>query len=173
MRLSTLQIQVIRQEAESYSGTQAVVCLFASCIKKQRGFTLVELITIMVIVGILSVAVLPRFFDANTFQSRGFNDQIISSLRYAQKVAIAQHRFVCVTIAANTISLAQGATNACGTPLPNLSGAGNYSVAAPTGVTVGAATFNFNALGRPSAAQSITVSGNAAITVEAETGYVH
>lgn len=165
--------EVIEQEAVRYFGTRAGVRSLSSGSKKQHGFTLVELITIMVIVGILAVAAAPRFFDANSFQSRGFNDQVISSLRYAQKVAIAQHRFVCVTIAANTISLAQGATAACGTPLPNISGAGNYSVAAPNGVTVGAAVFNFDALGKPSAGQTITVSGNTAITVEAETGYVH
>jgi len=149
---------------------------------RQRGFTLVELITVMVIVGILAVAVLPRFFDANTFQSRGFNDQVISSLRYAQKVAIAQHRFVCVNTAANTILLSQGATNACGTPLPrtfdggddcNALHNGEYCVAAPNGVNVGATVLSFDALGRPSSMSCITVSGNNTIKVEAETGYVH
>lgn len=136
----------------------------------------------MVIVGILAVAVLPRFFDANTFQSRGFNDQVISSLRYAQKVAIAQHRFVCVNTAANTILLSQGATNACGTPLPrtfdggddcNALHNGEYCVAAPNGVNVGATVLSFDALGRPSSMSCITVSGNNTIKVEAETGYVH
>ncbi|MEK7810720.1 MAG: prepilin-type N-terminal cleavage/methylation domain-containing protein, partial [Pseudomonadota bacterium] len=57
---------------------------------KQRGFTLVELITVMVIVGILAVVALPRFFDKNTFDSRGYADQVISTLRFAQKVAVAQ-----------------------------------------------------------------------------------
>lgn len=148
----------------------------------QCGFTLVELITVMVIVGILAVAVLPRFFDANTFQSRGFNDQVISSLRYAQKMAIAQHRFVCVTIATNTILLSQGATNTCGAPLPKTFDGGDdcdalhngeYCVAAPNGVNVGATDLNFDALGRPSSMSCITVSGNNTIKVEAETGYVH
>jgi hypothetical protein len=47
-------------------------------------------------------------------------------------------------------------------------------ISAPADVTVANASFNFNALGKPSATQSISVSGyGTAITVEAETGYVH
>ncbi len=71
----------------------------------QRGFTLIELIMVMVVVGILSVFVAPRFFDANVFKSRGFADQVQAALRYAQKEAIAQHRNVCVAITASNIAL--------------------------------------------------------------------
>jgi MSHA pilin protein MshC len=142
---------------------------------RQRGFTLTELITVIVILGILSAVALPRFFSVNTFDSRGFYDQTITSLRYAQKAAIAQHRYVCVTVAANTLTLTWGTTTACsGGNLPSPSGQSAYSVSAPSGVTVSNAAFYFDALGKPGSAQSITVSGNSsAITVEAETGYVH
>lgn len=135
-----------------------------------------ELITVIVIVGIMGAMVAPRFFDKNTFESRGFYDQTISTLRYAQKVAIAQHRFVCVDITSgNTITLTQGAGTVCGSPLVNPAGGANYVITAPSGVTVSNASFYFDALGKPSAAQpSLLVSGYAtAITVEAETGYVH
>src|SRR3989338_2309849 len=94
--------------------------------KHQAGFTLVELIMTMVIVGILAVFAAPRFFGADIFKSRGFADQIQASLRYAQKIAIAQRRNVCVTIAGNSLSLATGATAACCTPLSSLSGGGGY-----------------------------------------------
>lgn len=134
-----------------------------------------ELITVMVIVGIMVAMVAPRFFDKNTFESRGFYDQTISTLRYAQKVAIAQHRYVCVAITGgNTIMLTQGAGTGCGNNLVNPAGGATYVITAPTDVTVSNATFYFDALGKPSLKQSLTVSGYAtAITVEEETGYVH
>jgi MSHA pilin protein MshC len=142
---------------------------------RQFGFTMTELITVIVIVGIMGAMVAPRFFDKNTFESRGFYDQTISTLRYAQKVAIAQHRFVCVAITgSNTITLTQDTSTPCAGNLANPAGGATYVISAPADVTVANASFNFNALGKPSATQSISVSGyGTAITVEAETGYVH
>ncbi|MBI5889672.1 MAG: prepilin-type N-terminal cleavage/methylation domain-containing protein [Nitrosomonadales bacterium] len=154
--------------------------------KGQQGFTLVELIVIIVIIGIISVTAIPRFFDKNVFDSRGFYDQVISTLRYAQKTAVAQHRLVCVAFAADRITLTIDASippdGACdAAPAGNLTGPSGqtpYTVTAPSGVTfvvpaVGT-TFSFDALGRPSATPVISVSGySTAITVEAETGYVH
>jgi len=154
-------------------------------LNKNRGFTLVELITVMVIIGILAVAALPRFFDKNTFDARGFHDQVISTVRYAQKVAIAQHRFVCVEVVSNNIkvtydptppSTTHTAITACpgGTDLTSPEGKSPFVINSPSvDVTLGAVSFNFDALGKPSAGATITVSGSNTITVEAETGYVH
>ena len=147
---------------------------------KQRtwltGFTLVELIMTIVILGIIAAVAVPRFVDNNVFQSRGFADQVQASLRYAQKVAIAQHRFACVSFASNSISLSTGTTAACGTPMDSLSGGGNYVINAPSGITFAAVptNFSFNALGSPSVTQTINITGvTNGITIEAETGYVH
>lgn len=135
---------------------------------------MVELITIMVIVGILAAVAAPRFFNQGVFASRGFYDQTASAIRYAQKAAIAQHRFVCVGITGgNTLALTWGAALPCVNNLANPNGGGNYVITAPNGVTIDNVTFSFNALGAPSAAQNINVSGFALpIVVEAGTGYV-
>ena len=120
--------------------------LFGSCATNQRGFTLMELITVMVIVGVLAAVAVPRFFDRNTFDSRGFHDQVISTLRYAQKEAIAQRRFVCVAIAGNAVTLTYDATppsaahtaaSCPGNPLTNpATGVAPYTVSSSVGVTV-------------------------------------
>lgn len=132
-------------------------------VPSQRGYTMTELITVMVIAGILAAVALPRFFDNDVFQSLGAADQARAALRYGQKVAIAQHRNVSVTISA-------AANPDCGALLTG----GNVSCVIPDSVAVVPAlplTVTFNPLGRPNAAAAITV-GTIAVNVEAETGYV-
>lgn len=129
----------------------------------QRGFTLVELITVMVIVGILAVAVLPHFFTVSDFEDRGSADQVKSLLRFAQKTAIAQHTPVSVT-------LAQGASPDCTTTLSG----GNLTCTVKSALT-GAGAYTFNALGQLTApaAPATVIVGGTTLTIEAETGYVH
>lgn len=152
---------------------------------KNRGYSLVELIMTMVIVGILAAVVAPRFLDSNAFQSRGFADQVKAALRYGQKVAIAQNRFVCVAFGASSITVtidpttpsAAHVTATCpGSALVNPdTGKSPYTVTASGNITLsGGVDFYFDPLGRPSfsSAQSITINGHT-IIIEAETGYVH
>ena len=151
--------------------------------KRWAGFTLVELIMVMIIVGILGAVAAPRFFDANVFKSRGFADQVQATLRYAQKEAVAQRRNVCVALAANTITLtianASGAASPCVPTLALPTGGNTVSPPAGSGITLtdngsNSANFNFDALGRTAAPQLFAVSGATNnIIVEAETGYVH
>ncbi len=164
----------------------------------EAGFTLVELVMVMVVVAVLAVAVAPRFYDADVFKSRGFADQVQATLRYAQKVAIAQRRNVCVAVATSDITLTKagtsGGASVCDTNLVSPAGqppdcpSATYKICTPsTAITItlapaAPAIFSFNALGKPydvlgatpSAQKSITISGAPNIIyVEAETGYVH
>ncbi len=149
-----------------------------------EGFSLLELIVVMIIIGVLAVAALPRFFGRQTFDERGFYDETLSILRYAQKSAIAQRHIVCATFSSNSVSLsiATGALP-CNQPLAGPSGSTPHSIASRGGVIFGSApaAVNFNALGQPvdsagaalTTSSSITINGQAAIKVEPETGYVH
>lgn len=145
----------------------------------ENGFTLVELIVTMILVGILAIAVIPRFADRSGFDARGFRDGTLSVLRYAQKSAVAQRRQVCVTFGAGSVSLRIASVwgGACNTNLSGPDGSAPYSIAAPaaSGFVTQPANFSFLPSGTASASQTINVTGMPAspINVVAATGHVY
>jgi MSHA pilin protein MshC len=143
------------------------------------GFSMVELIVTISIIGLLAAFTIPRFVSIQGFDSRGFHDEAIGVVRYAQKTAIAWRRtvFVCVTATEIRVGTASGCAAAIVHPTKE---SGQLTATAPSGVTLASvAEFSFNGIGRPSAATTITFSSTIAgdpprrIVVEAETGYVH
>ncbi|MFI3156627.1 MAG: prepilin-type N-terminal cleavage/methylation domain-containing protein [Methylococcaceae bacterium] len=153
-----------------------------SKLKQSAGFTLVELVMVIVILSILAATVTSRFWDNNVFEQRGFIDQVFTTLRYAQKTAIAQHRFICVGFTANSVALTiditaitaiYNATTCVGASVVDLTGE-THNVAARPGVSFSTTPINFyfDALGRPSSG-TFGVIGATTITVEQETGYVY
>lgn len=149
--------------------------------QSEHGFTLVELIVTMVIVGILAVAVMPRFASTTVFDERRFYDATLAILRYAQKSAVAQRRTVCVSFGANSSITLTIDTNfndggTCPTDLAGPAGGAPHTLTPPAGVAFTAVPANFTFLpsGSASQGQVLTVGGMAAtpITVVAATGYV-
>jgi len=52
--------------------------------KKNRGFTLLELVIVMVIIGILSVTIIPKMFSTDGFDEIGYQSELITKLRSIQ-----------------------------------------------------------------------------------------
>lgn len=150
--------------------------------RHETGFSIVELVVTISIVGLLAAVAVPRFVSVQGFDSRGFHDEAIGLVRYAQKTAIAWRRSVYVCVTAS--ELRAGASSGCATPVahPSKQG-GQLATTAPSGVNLtvdpAVAEFAFDALGRPGPNVTInftsTIAGDPArqIVVEAETGYVH
>lgn len=144
-----------------------------SGMKPQHGFTLIELIMVMLLIGVLAVFVVPRL-NTSDFESRGFHDETLALLRYAQKIAIAQRRTVCVALNSGGVALSIDTDtppdNICNTgpalSLPSVPRGGS-------GLTGSVPSFEFTPLGSTPAQISISIAGSAGITVEAGTGYVH
>jgi MSHA pilin protein MshC len=58
--------------------------------KLNRGFTLIELITVIILLGILAVAVLPKFDGTASYEAHTHRAQLISALRLTQQRAMQQ-----------------------------------------------------------------------------------
>ena len=143
---------------------------------------MIELITVMILLGVLAAYATARL-DVAIFREKGFHDALKSGLQYARKAAVAKRRQVCVTVAmgnGEVVSFTVVATApetagaACPTanalPLP---GSSVNSISTPTGVNLTAGnSFSFDALGRASAAVTLSSTGQPDITVVQETGYV-
>lgn len=146
---------------------------------------MVELVVTLVIIGILAAIAIPRFQDTSAFTQRGFSDEVRAALRYAQKIAIAKRREVCVDFLPaggglpDRLALTFNPTTVIGaacTNAVNLPGqSAPYLVNVPNGIAlVLSANFRFNGLGQPSVAPvTVVLTGRLLpITVSAETGYV-
>ncbi len=58
--------------------------------KKHCGFTLVELVTVIILIGILAVNVLPRFDGTASYEAHTHRTQLIAALRLTQQRAMQQ-----------------------------------------------------------------------------------
>lgn len=147
---------------------------------------MVELVVTIIIIGILAAAVLPRWSGNSGFEERGFRDQVVAGLRFAQKSAIVARRTVRVDFTAadvqflirscsNDVAVCPGAEYVA----LNLPGAGDSIIRAASVRSANFSVFPANVFFLPSGSPvgggaNIEVSNlpGLPIVIEAETGYV-
>jgi MSHA pilin protein MshC len=146
-----------------------------------RGYTLIELVLVIVIGAILAAVAGPHFFTQSTFTQRGYTEELGAALRLAQKVAVASDCPVQVTLTASSYAVAQqaAAANTCkasdttwSTAVVGLDGQA-VSNSAPSGITVSpTGVFVFSGSGALTSEPALSLSvGTDTITLDASTGY--
>ena len=152
---------------------------------RRRGFTLPELVAVIMLIGILSAVALPKLQGALSFRDDAWHDQIVAALRYAHKSAISHRRLVCADLSGTSLALTIAAANpatACSAVLPGIDGSNNAAVTqgSTTASASPSGTFYFQPSGRvttdgagaTAAVRSIAIAGEANIVLVGETGRV-
>jgi prepilin-type N-terminal cleavage/methylation domain-containing protein len=126
------------------------------------GFTLIELIMVIVLISILAVSVVPKFMDTSAISLQGGAAMVVADIRYTQELAMSTHAPKTITFATDDTFYT---VNSQTMNLPS-------RVSISSGVT-----FTFNSLGEPAAGGGSSVeiqagSSTKTITVESYTGRV-
>ncbi len=153
---------------------------------RARGFTMVELVIVLVLLGILAVFGMPRLIAAISMQDDAWRDELQSALRYAQKASVARRRLTCVDITNTTVQITSATGNpasTCAAAILGPDGSATFATArngnAVTTVSVGGTIYfqpdgrvTTDGAGANAATRTISATGVADITVFGETGHV-
>jgi MSHA pilin protein MshC len=139
---------------------------------QQSGFTLTELIMVIVILGILSVAAMPMWFSKADFEARGYFDEVLQAARYAQKMAVVSNCNVefALTGTGATLRILASPHDHCAETAVLLPGKGTV-ITKPTGVSSNTAIVIFQPFGDVNSGTVINI-GDHSMEIHAATGFV-
>lgn len=160
--------------------------------RSAAGFTMIELIVVMLLMAFLAATALPRFFDSGAFEGPAFAEELASAARYAQKLAVSSGcpvRFSVPDATHYELKQPQAAPShavACDSTFTrnvlNPATGDAFAATAPAGVTLSGAplTVEFRADGQPYppggaaplASAVVVAVGGKLVTITARSGLV-
>lgn len=94
---------------------------------------MVELVVVIILIGIIGTIAVGRFAERSSFDTVAWTEQVRATLRFAQKVAIAQNRSVYVHLTPGRIAVCLTGDAACTDPEARVRApGGTNSTSAPT-----------------------------------------
>jgi MSHA pilin protein MshC len=164
------------------------MCAISSDPRRARpahGFTVVELIAVMLLVGVLAVVALPRLDGTLGLRGTAWRDQVLAATLQARSLATGHRRLVCLTVATGAVQMAMATANpatSCNTTVPGPDGDARWAVdPASLAVTVSPAgtlylqpdgRITSDGAGLTAVNATIAIAGETALQITGETGHV-
>ena len=141
--------------------------------KSAAGFTLIEVITVIIIIGILSVNVLPKFLSSSGFEEYTYRDELLTKLRGVQQRAMQRTDVascsVVISTDSKTLGLLAANNTGCGTGLAgdstSVAVSTSHNVSFSISSNVNNNAFSFSDLGRPQGCNAATSPCEITLTV--------
>lgn len=125
-----------RRACDSREGAERAQAWRGICRATISGYTLLEIVVVLIIVGILAAVLAPRFIGSSEFAGQTTADQFLAAARYAETLAQNQDIATSLTVNGTSFSVRQN-----GSPVPNPTlSSQTFVVNLPNGVTLTPAT---------------------------------
>ncbi len=153
-------------------------------LKKQttKGFTIIELVLVIVLMGILAVSVAPKMFNSNGFEEYAYQAELVATLRNIQLRAMQQtENYVndygdgchTVVVTSNKVTVSDSCninTGNLDVPTVEIDNAHSLSFSP-------AMSFTFDSMGKPSSCNNpcqiqLVANDNLSVVIESE-GFIH
>lgn len=132
-----------------------------------KGFTFVELIAVLLIVGVLTVVTTSRFTSSAAYELQATRDTLVAAFRSAQQLAMTRSAPVQLSTSSNQIDIridSDGNNTFDVSESVTMDGK-RYPISIRTSQSLDPATFLFDRLGRTSAANLDLTQGSSSVLI--------